>query len=226
MAPSKRRKLFALLSAMLTSSLLACNALLGISDYDRGECSGGGVCADGGPGVFFDAKDTSTIDAPIDIVKDAAGTRPVSWAHFPMPNYVQDGGPTKPLLQFTPTGGGYIEASSNLVWREPMAPADKGQKTWDEANAICAAIPDNGKWRLPSRIELVTLLDLGRTSGAKTDPIFVSAESIEYWTLSEVRTVSGVTSDRWTVDFNKGGLGKKNINGDTAGVRCIKDNAQ
>lgn len=218
MGRSKRRTLLAFVATMATFSAIACNSLVGISDYDRGECSGGGVCSEVEGGPIPDAKtDTSSTDAPI-IVGDAEGSRPVSWAQFRMPNYPQDGGPSDNVHSYGPVTDGFKDNVSNLVWREPMT--QTGPKSFSDAKTICALLP--GGWRLPSRIELVTLLDLGR-SGTKIDPIFATTEAAEYWTISEVRTVGGVTTDRWTVDFNNGGVGKKNLNGGTAGVRCIKD---
>jgi hypothetical protein len=200
---------------------LACNGILGISDYKRGECSGGGVCTDGG---FADGpvEDASTDDRPDVRLADASGTKPVSWAQFVMPNYAQDGGPGENIPTYAATDGGFVDSVSNLVWSEPIAPADKGLKSYERAQTICASL-GGGKWRLPSRIELVTLLDLSR-SGVRVDPTFSSTEALQYWTSSEVRVVGGAGSgEQWTVDFGAGGVGKQNAATGTGAVRCIKD---
>lgn len=193
--------------------LLACNALLGIDDYERGECSGGGICADGGfaadvgGDVATDARD-SGFDAP-------RGTQPVSWAKFRMPNYAEDGGPNVNVVAaYQDLGGGALkDPVSGLVWQKT---ASSG-KTWDEAQALCT-----GNWRLPSRIELVTLLDLSR-SGAKFSAQF-DGPPASYWTFSHVREVRErvlVTTDQyWAVDFSEGGV-KKIGASSTAAVRCI-----
>ncbi|MDF2696509.1 MAG: hypothetical protein K0S65_4892, partial [Labilithrix sp.] len=81
MAPSKRGRLVPLFGAGVALALLACNGILGISDYERGECSGGGLCFDSG------APDGARDGAPDVLALDASGTKPVRWAHFVMPNY-------------------------------------------------------------------------------------------------------------------------------------------
>lgn len=218
MGRSDRR--FVALAVALATAALACNAIVGLSDYERGECSGGGVCADAG------APDAPA-DAPTDVVErvDASGSRPVSWAHFKMPNYPQDGGPTENVISaatYRPTTGGFVDTITDLVWREPLPKDDQGLKTWEEAQRICARMTEGGTWRLPSRIELVTLLDLSRSP--KIAAPFESTQPLQYWTTSEVR-LFGVNGNRehWTVDFSSGGLNKQDKSGGTAAVRCILD---
>ena len=219
MARSKRRLLSALAGACVTSLVLACNGILGISDYTRGECSGGGVCEDAGDHdvVVVDASDGGP-EAKV----DASGTKAVRWAQFKMPNYAQDGGPGENVPDYGPVAGGFQDSVSGLVWGEPIP--EKGGKSYEDALKICAAITTGGSWRLPSRIELVTLLDLGPNTSRKINVAkFASTEGMQYWTTSEVRPdVDGVRK-HWTVDFSNGGLGQQDINEGQAGVRCIKD---
>jgi hypothetical protein len=204
--------------------VVACNDLIGLSDYKRGECSGGGLCSDAGWGDSGPHVDGS-IDAGRDVQSvDASGTKPVRWAQFVMPNYAQDGGPGDNVPTYNPTDGGLVDSVTSLVWREPIAQNEKGPKSYEEAQKICAGVTTGGRWRLPSRIELVTLLHLEPTTKPKKiDDAFSSTEPTSYWTTSEVRPdVQGVRK-HWTVDFANGGLTQTFIEGGTAGVRCIKD---
>ncbi len=222
MAPSKRRLLSALAGACVTSLVLACNGIIGLSDYTRGECSGGGVCEDAG---YVDVVVVDASDGGPDVKVDASGTKAVRWAQFVMPNYAQDGGPGENVPKYDPaTGGGLVDSVSKLVWLEPMPDTAKGLKTWADAQQVCTGLSQGTvSWRLPSRIELVTLLDLDPSKGKKVDAVFKTAEGIQYWTTSEVRPdVDGVRK-HWTVDFSNGGLGQQNINEGQAGVRCIRD---
>ena len=147
MAPSKRRLLSALAGACVTSLVLACNGIIGLSDYTRGECSGGGLCEDAGDFdvVVVDAPNGAPADAKV----DASGTKPVRWAQFKMPNYAQDGGPGQNVPTYKATAGGFQDTVSKLVWGEPIP--EKGGKSYEEALKICAAITTGGSWRLPSR---------------------------------------------------------------------------
>lgn len=210
-----RRGLLSVTCGMTAATLaLACNGLVGLSDYERAECSGGGVCFDAGfPDSSADVRSDAR-DATPDVV-ETIGTPPVSWAQFKMPNYPNDAGLTDNLAKYSPAAGGFHDDVSGLTWQEPIAAS--GSKTWKDAQTLCPS-----GWRLPSRIELVTLLDLSKKSGAKIDAIFGSTEPQPYWTSSPVRLADGSLDGRqWTVDFNGGGVSQTSTNL-TAGVRCIK----
>jgi hypothetical protein len=223
MAPSRRRRLFfTVLVATLLPFAFACNDLLGISDYSRAECSGGGLC--GEAGADANAEDRRVPDAGADVVLvDASGTKPVRWPNFKMPNYVQDGGPTENIATYGPTADGFVDSVSDRTWFEsPVDAGIGGTVTYAQAEARCAALAPAGTWRLPGRIELVSLLDHSRGSNdPKINVLFVSTQAIEYWTTSEVRP-DNAPRRHWTVDFSEGGLKQKALDGQ-AGVRCIKN---
>lgn len=200
--------------------LVACNALLGISDYERGECSGGGICADAGFAPETSVSDVTQERA--DSGFDASrGTQPVSWAKFPMPNYAEDGGPNVNVVAYEEQGERVKDRVSGLVWQKSPA---GDTVTWDDALKACS-----GSWRLPSRIELVTLLDLSTpgTQAKFSSPFTGPAAS--YWTFSEVREVRAQvvtpTGDIWAVDFAEGGV-KKLSPATRLAVRCIARDGQ
>jgi Protein of unknown function (DUF1566) len=216
MARSRRRRLQrVVLPFVAASATLACNGIIGLSDYERAECNGGEICGDSGPDAPLDARDGEVVAV------DASGTKKVSWPHFVMPNYAQDGGPGENVPTYSPTVGGFLDSVSSLVWNEPIE--KKGDKSYEEAEKICANLTVGGKWRLPSRIELVTLLDLGRPGKKIDEATFGSTEPLEYWTSSEVRPDPASGRMFWTVNFSVGGLGKQDVRVGSAGVRCIKD---
>jgi hypothetical protein len=198
---------------------LACNQLIGLSDYGRVECNGGGVCTEAGAS---ETGPDAPKDAPPVQLVDASGTKPVQWPQFRMPNYPQDGGPDVNIPTYAPAAdGGLLDSVSKLVWREPIPQNEKGAKSYEDAQTVCAAAP--GGWRLPSRIELVTLLNLDVAKTTKIDDTFASTEPAPYWTTSQVRPDVGGARKHWTVDFANGGLSQTLIVGQTANVRCIKD---
>ncbi|MBX3201941.1 MAG: DUF1566 domain-containing protein [Labilithrix sp.] len=213
---SRRRVLLALAGASVMSLALACNGIIGLSDYSRGECSGGELCEELVPDAGADAPDAAA-DAP-DVKPDASGTLPVSWAAWPMPNYDAGGAVDNPMGYDVVADQGFEDRVTKLVWRHPM-PANASSATYEQALEICSA-----PWRLPSRIELVTLLDLS-ASGAKVSDVFKSpapgVPQSSHWTFSEVRPFDPVKREHWVVDFDRGGLAKREEAG-SAAVRCVK----
>jgi hypothetical protein len=210
----------ALLGAGALPLAVACNDLIGISDYTRGECSGGGICSeagalDGAAPIIEAGRDARVV------VVEPSGTKPVRWAKFKMPNYPQDGGPVDNVATYARSAddAGVVDEVTGLTWREPMA--DTGIVSFDVARTTCAGL--GSTWRLPSRIELVTLFDLTPGNPPTIDKkAFPSTKAGEYWTSSEVWTSDGVATGRhWTVDFANGVLGRLDVDSGTARVRCI-----
>lgn len=200
MARSNRARItMAVCVALAVPLVFACNTIIGLSDFEKGECpglrcaDGGGGPADGGPDVFADA------------TPDVRGASPVSWAQWIMPNY--DGGadllPNKPV--YNVIDNDVIEDKvTGLVWRratlasQPLAA--------EEAKVACAALA-GGPWRLPKRIEVVSLLDFGRTgTGILIDPRFAGVKNVKVWTSSEVRPFTGSPAQYWTVSFETGAV--------------------
>ncbi len=202
------------------AAMIACNDIIGLSDYQRVECTGL-VCDGGG------LPDTSTIDATDGTDGggrgDASGTQPVRWAAWPMPNYVPpDASPDSVdnPLSYSATTGGFVDDVTGLVWAHPMPSEAGSPMPFEQAKALCDRLP-NGPWRLPSRIELVTLLDLSKQGTAKIAATFEGTLPVAHWTSSEVRPFEP-ERQYWVVDFGSGGLAKLHA-GTSAAVRCVKD---
>lgn len=195
---SRHRLLLALAGVFTVATVLACNGLIGLSDYDRVECTGR-VC-DGGAS-----------DATVDVVvpdsgRDAGGlgAGPVSWARWPMPNYPDAGLPNEPL--FEPDGDDAVkQVQTQLIWRKtPSSPMSQA-----EAVAYCRGLQP-GEWRLPKRIELVTLLDYSDGSPFISRALFPGVPQIRAWTSSEVRPfTAGPEARWWIVNFDDGTVGQE-----------------
>lgn len=202
----------ALLAIVITAPLLvACNAVLGISDYSKAECSGGGSDCLGGPDSgpdkdsALDANDGGNV-----VLVDARGADPVVWATFKMPNY--DGGPTEnpPDLSDGKDGDDKI-VTDNTTKRSWRAVKDNEHTpmAWSKAATFCQEAGTG--WRLPTRIELVTLLDFGRPVVRADERL--GLEAAPYWTTSLDRhrlannTVE-ITALHWVVHFGVEGAPK------------------
>ncbi|MBX3233683.1 MAG: DUF1566 domain-containing protein [Labilithrix sp.] len=226
-----RRALFAF--ACVTPLLAACNAILGISDYDKAPCNGGEPCtrADGGPDVGPDAPDAG----PDVVTVDATGTAPVSWIQFKMPNYPQVDGPNVNVASYSDQAGdagGIVDDVSGLIWRA-VDTAEKKPFSYADAEKHCEALT-TAKWRLPTRIELITLLDFSGTNAAATSAARFSMEPETYWTSSAVRDLRltppppapVVTTKNWGVRFEPNitdVLVQPDTKSATARVICIQD---
>lgn len=194
--------------------VLACNGIIGLSDYDRVQCTGN-VCDGGGDSSVpppDGGVDASGVDA-------GGGTDPVSWARWPMPNYPGAPG-TAPKLD---AGGGVVtDEVTKLRWRQ--TPEKGGQlMTQAEALAACAEIAPAGDWRLPKRIELVTLLDFSGTSPFIDPAAFPSFPQARVWSSSEVRPFTRGPDERWwVVHFETGAVEPHEASKKAAAALCVR----
>ena len=187
MAISRRVLVFVAMVPMIA----ACQFVLGLNDYKPGDADAGGG-----------------LDASNDaLVLPETFAAKVSWAQWRMPNPVFDSGVDAKYnfgtLQSGTVDGGTVffdrylasDGGTGLVW---FVPKEATAATEAAAEAHCGT---NG--RLPSRIELVTLLDFTATGprvmAGGSQPAFGP-----YWTSSPdrpYRADSGVLY--WTVTFDQ-----------------------
>lgn len=221
-----RSKLLAV--AVAAGGLLACNAIIGLSDFEKQECAGKDPCPYDG-GTDADSGDTIKPDGGPDANPDAPpGVGPVSWAAFQMPNEIGDAGLIAPLPLDYDISVPDIATDNvtHLVWRRKVVgtTALGDELLFDEARTACANIKPN-KWRLPKRIELVTLLSHSRGSPPYIHPdVFPAFPEKAVWTSSEVRDSSGIKPNLyWAIDFATGALTQ--IDGKKTGARvlCVED---
>jgi hypothetical protein len=88
-----------------------------------------------------------------------------------------------------------------------------GEMNHKTAQEECKKLNVGGKkdWRLPTREELLSIVDLTRRNPA-VDPKFANTKSSWYWTSTPV---AGYSSVAWCVGFDYGGVysnGKDNTN--------------
>lgn len=188
MARSKTGR-FILAFLVATPLLAACQQLIGVSDYTKDDCSGGGSdCLDASrpdTGPYADGGKDAGDAGPVVFV-DAAGSEPVAWAKFKMPNYFQaDGIPDASIPTYNnqagSDAGALVDSVSLLVWRPVRDANEKRDLSYKQAVDLCKNAV-GGTWRLPTRIELVTLLDLSKNP--TVDPKF-GMEATKYWSTSQ-----------------------------------------
>jgi Protein of unknown function (DUF1566) len=130
----------------------------------------------------------------------AEPTRPRSapgpWAHWPIPNFPSSGLPN-PQSYDVSVAGIVSDRVTGLMWQRKVEP---GTLTFDEANQRCSRLDLGGysDWRLPSRIELVSILDLAETQPSIDRDAFPSTPSDWFWTAS---VASDSPTAAWYVYF-------------------------
>lgn len=125
-----------------------------------------------------------------------------TWALWPMPNPASSGLP-HPASYDTSTAGVVTDRVTGLMWQAAVSPTTY---TWADAKAYCGALvlAGHSDWRLPSRIELVSLVDftIARPGPTIDASAFPNAPSGTFWTAS-TRALQE-TSSAWYVLFDTG----------------------
>ncbi len=196
-----------IVGAVVTAGTLACNSLIGLSDFT--------VVDDAGADARADAADGSA-DAPVDAaILAPEGSLPAVWPDKKMPDSTQ-GASTKPDYEIDVRQTITFDKITTRTW---MHADFDGITTFEAARKKCEEQKLQGaEWRLPSRIELVSLLDTSRTTGTQIDPsAFPGARRGTYWTASPVRPLTNPVTF-WSVDFTEGNVKI----GAASFVRCVK----
>lgn len=88
-----------------------------------------------------------------------------------------------------------------------------------EADALPERAAGQTGWRLPTHIELLSLLDLGRTGPAINVAAFPGTPAEEFWSAS---LVVGSATYAWSVGFDTGGTGGTTRASGSNRVRCVR----
>jgi hypothetical protein len=150
----------------------------------------------------------------------APGCADPSWAEWPMPNAqveVEAGAPN--LESYTDNGDGTVTDNvTELVWQQLTPPVNYAQT---EALAYCAAQRLGGytDWRLPSALELVSIVDTGTYNPSINSTVFPGTPSVGfYWSSTPY---AGNPGNAWGVYFNNG-YSASNDTSTAYSVRCVR----
>ena len=136
----------------------------------------------------------------------------VDWALWPMPNGkddVSDGAPN-PNAYTDNLDGTVSDQVTQLMWQQSVPAtggiSEDGNLAWAEADDYCATLSLAGHddWRLPSQIELVSLVDysnLGEGQPPINGAVFPDTPRDAFW--SSTKSVASDTS-AWTVYMDVG----------------------
>ena len=124
------------------------------------------------------------------------GRQPVSPCPTPgQPAFGQDGNFPKRNPAYTVAAGAVADSLTGLEWQQ----AASGAMTWVEGTDACRMVRLGGHddWRLPNRLELLSLVDYGRFDPAGDDGAFPDAVGM-FWSSSQEST------NVWVVEFADG----------------------
>lgn len=181
----------------------ACNSLLGISapydevlaeEIDAGTgidaasgSLGGGTTTDGGAGAG--SADGSTPDAYV------PEQTAYAYAWWPMPSRAEESLPS-PQEYDTSTEGLVLDRVTGLTWQRVV---EQSALTAAAAARYCEELDlDGGGFRLPTRMELVSLLDVWNESPAIDAQVFPETLADKHWTSSPY---ADGPSFAWVVHF-------------------------
>jgi hypothetical protein len=230
----RRAVVVAIAAASSSGALLAvaCNQVAGLDDFREVDCFQAPCDASVADVVTVDAHKEAG-DASADgfvpdagPIVDAGVFEHRTWAHWKMPNADAGGTPLLPnLMRYDagPDNGEQVISDfvSGLQWQAKLA--RPSVPSLQEAVNVCAK---PGGWRVPTRIELVTLLDVTRTNPALHEAFLDETKADHYgggtakdlkqfWSASPV---AGQAGTYWSVNFETGKV--ERTNGNT--VRCVR----
>jgi hypothetical protein len=229
-----------LVAATVAGALVACDKLLGLGDFQEAcafDCGAGEAGlpeatvdanampeagADADASVDADAADVVEAEATApDTAFDEAGpTAAQLWAHWPMPNPHAFIAPDSsiplphPMAYEAGTDVTVVrDAVTGLLWERADAPATD----FAAAAAHCATLGPG--WRVPTRIELVSLVDFTHRPTIDT-MTFDAGQAATYWTSSVVqRDAAPDARQYWTVSFDDGLADNTSL---ATYVRCVQ----
>lgn len=155
-------------------------------------------------------------DGPSAADGGGAGMGVACLAAWPMPNTPSSGLPN-PQAYDARVPGAILDRVTGLLWQQAV---DPGSYDWAAANRYCGSLTLAGHhdWRLPSLVELVSIVDLARADPAIDSAAFPATPSLPFWSS---QTIAGNSGLAWYVYFKNGGAYAGNDVSDPQRIRCV-----
>ena len=121
---------------------------------------------------------------------------------------------------FSRDNGVVTDNLTRLQWQDKYGENNESAKytTWKDAMNYCKKLRlDGNKWKLPTRAELISIVDYGKVDKS-IDDIFQHTIGFFYWSDS---SHAKFKSNAWRVSFNSGYTNYSNKLG-KSNVRCMR----
>jgi hypothetical protein len=134
----------------------------------------------------------------------------------------EDDGEKRPRTRLTfthhLTGRKLTDNITGLMWQQAVPSATY---TWANAVAYCPTLTLAGHtdWRLPTAMELMSIVDLGQPNPSINGTYFPSTPSNIFWSASPV---AGSPSPAWYVNFTSGYTSNFLAVSTAYDVRCVR----
>jgi len=207
----EHRPLATVLAALIPFAA-GCNQILGIKEHhlaDGGSAGTGGSGTAGSSGAAGTAGGAGTgggagttngcgVDGSVTDADGTDASAPMASCGFVVPTFGA-GLPNQATYKLN-TDQTVIDNITKLTWEGVVYPS---KITQSEAASYCAGLDNsNGPWRLPTLLELISLVDYTVPSGPMINATFPSRPAEKFWTSS--RAACGAPQG-WWVDFGSGG---------------------
>lgn len=108
------------------------------------------------------------------------------------------------------------DTQTTLTWQLGIS---EEAMTWNEALGYCAGLSlADLDWHLPTRAELLTLVDPTEHGPAVDRAAFPDTPRGWFWSASKYR---GSKENAWAIDFNSGASSPEHSTSETNRVRCV-----
>jgi hypothetical protein len=188
-----------------------------VSHTDAGQDA---TLADGGQ----DASHAADGDAVAEGGPDCASAPNYDWASWPMPNSTQDveAGSPNPASYTDNHDGTVTDNVTGLMWQQSASTA---KLAWSDAGNFCKmlTLAGHADWRLPSYIELVSLIDnYGDASPAVNATYFPGTPLYPFWSSTRFTAdPKKVAPQAWFVDLGYGETSSDDVTG-LLYARCVR----
>lgn len=206
----------------LPLAVVACDKIIGLDKYCSTDCDASVV--DSGLDADSDAPVT---DAGLDINIPDVVDEATSWARWRMENPVQEveaGAPVLSQAQFIPLADAGTNEVFDNVTKLHWSTTSGAASTIDDAAKFCATqLQPLNTWRLPTRIEAVSLIDTTQKTAPFIAQTFAPTVSGQFflWTASYLRPINtSLGLEFWFIQLNTGDV-TTSVPG-SAGVLCVR----
>jgi len=117
-----------------------------------------------------------------------------------------------PAGRYTIVGDTALDNKTHLTWQRTVSAATY---TWSGAKQLCVT----AGWRLPTRLELQSIVDIRQYNPAIDREAFPNTPSENFWSASSDASYSGYA---WSVEFYNGASGGGPVAGYSYRVRCVR----